>query len=189
MSLVIQIIAVGLIVIFYVSLLAKLIKQRTRGIKNIKTLYGKKTKNALFIERLCRFAILSIIFIEIVSICFDTSKHIVLSIIGLCIAFVGVTFFIAALKGLKTSWRLGINEEDEIKLITTGIYKYTRNPSSLGYMLIYIGIYLAYPNVFHLIYMFFAVICIHLQNLQEEKLLTKKFGQEYLDYKKNTRRY
>lgn len=76
------------------------------------------------------------------------------------------------------------------KIITSGLYKYSRNPIyliscagpiSLGF------IFLTYWAMFAFIP---ALIVVYFTAVKkEEQYLEKKFGQEYLDYKKKVRRW
>ncbi len=43
---------------------------------------------------------------------------------------------------MKDSWRAGIPDSDKTELVTTGIYKYSRNPAFLGFDLQYMGVLL-----------------------------------------------
>ena len=74
-------------------------------------------------------------------------------------------------------------------LMTDGPYKRSRNPMLSGTYLYYIGVLIALWNVWSLLV--FAVIAtvMMLQVRSEEKRLEADFGQEYLDYKKNVRRF
>ena len=90
---------------------------------------------------------------------------------------------------MKDSWRAGINTAGDTKLVTKGIYAFSRNPAFLAFDFLYIGILLMYFNPLLLGATVFAMVMLHLQILQEEKYLPQLFGEEYLEYKKNTGRY
>lgn len=82
-----------------------------------------------------------------------------------------------------------ISMKDKTKLITNGIYKISRNPTFLGFDLMYIGIALLYSNPFTIIFSLFAITMLHLQILEEEKYLEKSFKDEYISYKNKINRY
>lgn len=72
------------------------------------------------------------------------------------------------------------------KLITTGIYSYSRNPMLLGLFIVLPGLGLLLGSL-SLILIFtpvFIVINILYLKCIEEKEMTKKFGEQYLIYKK-----
>ena len=76
------------------------------------------------------------------------------------------------------------------KLITSGIYKYSRNPMYLGLLMIIISTSIFYLNIFSISTPFFFYFWINrFQIKREEIFLTEKFGKEYLSYKKKTRRW
>ena len=79
--------------------------------------------------------------------------------------------------------------EDNHKLITTGIYKYIRHPIYLGTLVGVLGFGLVYRALLITILcliMYFLVFRQHI--IYEEKILEKEFGEEYIAYKKNSKR-
>tara|TARA_B100001109_G_C18792935_1_gene441035 strand:- start:493 stop:936 length:444 start_codon:yes stop_codon:yes gene_type:complete len=76
------------------------------------------------------------------------------------------------------------------KLITSGIYKYSRNPMYLGLLMIVISSSIFYLNIFSITTPFFFYFWINrFQIKREEIFLTEKFGKEYLLYKTKTGRW
>ena len=76
------------------------------------------------------------------------------------------------------------------KLITSGIYKYSRNPMYLGLLLIVISTSIFYLNIFSITTPFLFYYWINrFQIKREEIFLTEKFGEEYISYKTKTRRW
>ena len=76
------------------------------------------------------------------------------------------------------------------KLITSGIYKYSRNPMYLGFLIIVISTSIFYLNIYSITTPFFFYFWINrFQIKREEIFLTEKFGKEYLQYKTKTRRW
>ena len=109
--------------------------------------------------------------------------------IGIVVAAIGVTCFIAGMITMRDSWRAGIPDKRETSLVTKGIYRISRNPAFLGFDLIYIGILIAYPNAWHAAVVAIAIFLFHKQIKSEEAFMENAFGQDYLDYKKKVRRY
>lgn len=74
------------------------------------------------------------------------------------------------------------------KLVISGPYKYVRNPMIIGVILIILSETLVFSSVPLLIYtlVFFVVNLIYIP-LFEEKGMEKRFGQDFLDYKKKVR--
>ena len=72
------------------------------------------------------------------------------------------------------------------KLITTGLYRYCRNPMLLGLFIILLGLGLLLGSL-SLIFIFtpiFILINVLYLKAIEEKEMEKKFGKQYLEYKK-----
>ncbi len=80
--------------------------------------------------------------------------------------------------------------EKASQLVTSGMYRYTRNPMYVGLLTVLTGwaIYLGSLSPFFLIPLFMGVLT-HQQIIPEEKILEEKFGQAYLDYKQSVRRW
>ena len=83
-----------------------------------------------------------------------------------------------------------IKIEKASSLVTNGIFKYSRNPMYLGMLLILISIAIKF-NLFGgvlIVGLFFYVIT-YFQILPEEKAMLKLFGEDFIKYKKQTRRW
>ena len=94
---------------------------------------------------------------------------------GFCIGMLGDIIFLVSVLCMKDSWRAGIPDKDRTKLVTTGIYRYSRNPAFLGFDFMYVGLLLMYFNLSMLVVSAFAIIMLHLQILQEERYLTASY--------------
>lgn len=79
--------------------------------------------------------------------------------------------------------------KDKTELVTTGIYRFSRNPAFLGFDLMYVGVLLLYGNLLTLCVSAFAIVMLHLQILQEERYLVKTFGAPYQEYCRRVSRY
>lgn len=109
---------------------------------------------------------------------------------GLFIFFTAIALRFSAIKALKNQWAIHvnvINTTESSTLIKSGPYKYIRHPIYLGAILDLIG-FAMISNAF--IY-FFIIFLINTplyiwRSLYEEKNNIKKFGDEYLKYKKET---
>lgn len=108
---------------------------------------------------------------------------------GFCLGLLGDLIFLLAVLQMKDSWRAGIPAEDKTKLVTDGIYRFSRNPAFLGFDFMYLGVMLVYCNGLTILFTAFAVVMLHQQILQEEKYLAATFGEEYQAYRAQVFRY
>jgi protein-S-isoprenylcysteine O-methyltransferase Ste14 len=112
-----------------------------------------------------------------------------LKYIGIIFCYIGLIIFLLALISFGKAWRIGIDENNSNDLITSGIFKYSRNPIFLFMDIYFTGIMLIYPNILFIIITIGTIIGLHLQIIREEKFLEIKFGEKYIKYKYTTRRY
>lgn len=90
---------------------------------------------------------------------------------------------------MKDSWRAGIPDKDKTELITTGIYKYSRNPAFLDFDFMYIGVLLMYFNFLNAFFSLFATAMLYFRILREERCLKETFGKPYVEYCRRVFRY
>ena len=80
--------------------------------------------------------------------------------------------------------------EESASLITEGVFRYTRNPMYLGFVLILIGIALMFGSLSPwLIVPIFAIMMDFMFIRPEERMLDVQFGPAWLDYKARVRRW
>lgn len=183
-----QIAALAVMAVFYAAYFTKMILQHRKGVRTDRIGKGNKPRNVRIIEMLMKIATYTIVAVEVVSIVWDMRAWSVpVSWGGIVIAAVGVLVFIVAMGTMRDSWRAGIPDTDKTALVTTGIYRLSRNPAFLGFDLMYIGLLLAFFNWFHLAFVLYAVVMLHLQILQEERYLAETFGEAYAAYTKRVK--
>lgn len=181
--------ALGVLALFYGIYFAKMLLQRRRGIRT-RQIGRRKEKVLHTVETLMGIATLAAPVAQILSILFGwsylpTSARFT----GFCTGMLGDLVFLVSVVSMKDSWRAGIPDKDRTELVTTGIYRFSRNPAFLGFDLMYIGVLLLYFNPLTAICSLFAMVMLHLQVLQEEKYLTGVFGEPYLAYRRQVFRY
>jgi protein-S-isoprenylcysteine O-methyltransferase Ste14 len=73
------------------------------------------------------------------------------------------------------------------KLVTTGIYKYTRNPMMFGALTLYVSLGIFWNSLLTpvIIFVLYFVLIYYLKRTEEKRLL-KDFGDEFTEYKSRT---
>lgn len=75
-------------------------------------------------------------------------------------------------------------------LVTTGVYNFSRNPMYLAMFLILLGGFIKFGEPAGLIVLIFYVWYMNeFQIKPEEEIMEQKFGEEFLEYKKEVRRW
>jgi len=108
-------------------------------------------------------------------------------ILGLVLTLLGFFLFIWSVisRGrYAASWEMS----EDHKLVTWGPYRHMRHPSYLGYFLMFLGFFLLWTNLFTLIPLF-AIPGYYRVTSDEERLLIKRFGDEYVEYQKKTGKF
>lgn len=114
--------------------------------------------------------------------------------IGIILYLMSAVSFLLQGKGTPTIWftkhlKFLIGEEP-IKLVSSGLYKVSRNPMYLGVLNIALGQALFFESTANLIYAGILIIFFHLiVVLLEEPHLKRKYGQEYVVYTKRVPRW
>lgn len=181
--------ALFVLVVFYGIYFIKLLLQKRQGIQTHQ-IGRRKEKKLHTVETLMSIATFGIVPVQLLSIALGWS-HLPASarFSGFCVGMLGDLIFLLAVLQMKDSWRAGIPDQDKTKLVTDGIYRFSRNPAFLGFDLQYLGMLLLYCNGLTGLFTAFAMVMLHLQILQEEAYLSGAFGAEYQAYRKQVFRY
>jgi protein-S-isoprenylcysteine O-methyltransferase Ste14 len=109
---------------------------------------------------------------------------------GFFIVSVGIVLIVIATGLFRARGTTVMPTKAPVKLVTEGIYNWTRNPMYLGMLLILSGLPLIIDTITGFIC---PVIFFFLMNRivipREEKIVEGVFGEAYLAYKSNTRRW
>lgn len=119
----------------------------------------------------------------------EAMNSIIFDFIGVLTGLIGLSLCLYAQMKMGSSWRVGIDEKIKTDLITSGIYRYIRNPTYLGLFLLNIGVWLIWPTWTIFILNLVFVLFLDMQVRCEEDYLNKIHGDIYSDYKSRTKRY
>ena len=101
----------------------------------------------------------------------------------------GLSIYAMALYSFRDAWRIGIDREKPGKLITTGIFRYSRNPIYVSLDLLVFGTFLLQGRFVFLILFICMAFSLQVQILQEEKFLIQCYGDAFLIYRSKVGRY
>ena len=105
------------------------------------------------------------------------------SYLGILIIIPSIILFTVARIQLGSSFQASAKAN---KLVTKGIYKKIRNPIYLFGQSFFLGL-IFLTQMFYLFIIWVALIFIQRERIKkEEKVLMERFGDEYLEYKKQT---
>lgn len=183
-----QIIAFSILIIFYIIYYSKQFTLKHKGIK-VNQLKSQRNGNHLAI--IMGLANLLVALIEFISIYCNTENPFeIISLLGIVLGIFGDVAFYLSVKQMGDSWRAGVNPNEKTKLVTSGIYQYSRNPAFLCFYLVYIGILFMFYNPWLLAATLFVMMMLHLQVVKiEEPYLKETFKEEYSIYQKQVNRY
>ena len=108
---------------------------------------------------------------------------------GFLLGIIGLSLCGYAQIKMGASWRVGIDDERRTDLVTTGLYRYIRNPTYLGLYILSTGVWLIWPTWTIAIFGLFFYLMLEVQVRCEEDFLEKVHGEKYREYLQRTKRY
>lgn len=183
-----------------VSLTARIIYLRKNGIK-VSSNQKEKPRYLWFLYLV--FGLLFFIWLaELASLAFQFSLSVLpefltksllhsqfLRYAGVFVILISLVFWMLTLLHFRFSLRFGLDEKNQGKLITGGVFSHSRNPFFLSIDLFFTGLALFHPSIFFLGMGFLTLVSIHFFILKEEKFLRKHYGDVYKKYQEKTGRY
>jgi len=109
--------------------------------------------------------------------------------VGIVVCGGSLIWLALTLRAFSTSFRIGIDETTQDKLVTSGTFSISRNPIYVAFLAFLTGMILIYPNIAACIAFFLFTAAIHRQIRREETFLHGHYGQKYRDYCRRVRRY
>jgi len=111
-------------------------------------------------------------------------------ILGVLIAVAGVALNVG---GFITQKRAGTDPfpfNPSTRIVAHGLYRFTRNPMYIGFALCTFGLAILVDSAWMLLAVPIGLILIdRIVVTREERYLERKFGEEYLSYKRRVRRW
>lgn len=110
--------------------------------------------------------------------------------LGLALLLVGVTNVVPGRRALVAA---GTNVDPSLPtttIVTTGPFRFSRNPLYVGLTLLYLGLTLAFNTWWGVVLLVPILLVMHLGVvLREERYLEQIFGEQYRQYRSRVRRY
>ena len=104
--------------------------------------------------------------------------------------FAGLTILVLAVRLFKKQNTTvnPIKIENASSLVTSGIFKYSRNPMYLGMVMILFGLALMFNLIGGILFtLLFAIYITKYQIRPEEEVMERLFGEDFLKYKNSVR--
>jgi protein-S-isoprenylcysteine O-methyltransferase Ste14 len=110
--------------------------------------------------------------------------------IGFGFVVVGFLFGLAAFLEFRKAKTTILPHGSASNIISSGIFRFTRNPIYLGFLFMVIGFPLNYGSIWGIVAaLFFVTTMNRLVIEKEEAYLEKKFKEQYTSYKSSVRRW
>jgi protein-S-isoprenylcysteine O-methyltransferase Ste14 len=110
-------------------------------------------------------------------------------IAGVLIFVAGFALRVRAIRILGRFFTFEIGIRSKHKIVEEGPYRYIRHPSYTGYLLLLLGMGVAYASLFSTLGTIMGALGFLLLRMkQEERMLIKHFGEPYRAYMKRTKR-
>jgi protein-S-isoprenylcysteine O-methyltransferase Ste14 len=109
--------------------------------------------------------------------------------IGVSLCMAGLLLLLQSLISFGKSFRVGIDTNTPDKLVTNGIFAFSRNPIYVAFWLVLLGQLFLFSNWILLAYLVGALWLFQRQISREEQYLRDRYGQQYLEYCNRVRRY
>ena len=113
-----------------------------------------------------------------------------LAYLGIVPVFIGIVVSAVSAGGFVKAGTALEPFEEATTLVTGGLYRHTRNPMYLGMFLMLLGVAVLIGSVSAFVPLLIFVLIIRYNFVSgEERFLEATFGQQYLDYKSEVRRW
>lgn len=112
----------------------------------------------------------------------------IVAVSGLALFVIGISIRAVGKRTLGRYYSYGLRIVPDHKLVTYGIYKHVRHPITTAAIIYDAGIPLIFSSLYGFLVML-GLIPLFLYRIQiEEKMLIERFGDEYREYMKRTKR-
>lgn len=111
------------------------------------------------------------------------------SALGWALLLASLAWLLLAQAHMGNSWRIGIDSANSTGLVSTGLFKLSRNPIFLAMRVNLLGLFLLRPNALTLAIAAVGEVLMQAQVRLEEAHLSQMHGEIYADYCARVRRW
>ena len=112
-----------------------------------------------------------------------------LALVGFGLVAASLLWILLAQWQMGKSWRIGIDEAHPGALVSSGLFRLSRNPIFLGMIVLLAGMFLAMPDAVTLLVLGLGFVLISVQVRLEEAHLAARHGAVYAQYRAQVRRW
>jgi protein-S-isoprenylcysteine O-methyltransferase Ste14 len=112
-----------------------------------------------------------------------------LSILAVALVLIGLFILIWARSTLGENWNANVETKEWQALVQKGPYAKVRHPMYTGLMTMVLGSALSYGRLLGVVILVIFIVGFYLKALQEESILTKRYGSAYKEYKAKTKAF
>ncbi len=119
-----------------------------------------------------------------------SSTNPLLVVAGTVVLVAGIAIALVAQHQLGDAWRPGIDPGDRVALVTTGLYRHSRNPFYSGWILGNVGVLLLVPTIAEVVGLVLIVASLEIVvRCVEEPALRNAHGAAFEHYMRHRRRF
>ncbi|MCG8421926.1 MAG: isoprenylcysteine carboxylmethyltransferase family protein [Proteobacteria bacterium] len=112
-----------------------------------------------------------------------------LQLVGAFLLLASTAWCVVAQAQMGQSWRIGIDRDHSTSLVTTGLFRISRNPIFLAMGITLVGLFLVLPTAVTLAVMAVGHVLINIQVRLEENHLESMHQDAYRSYCRRVRRW
>jgi protein-S-isoprenylcysteine O-methyltransferase Ste14 len=119
----------------------------------------------------------------------DGAVYNALQIAGAVLIVSGIIVFATAQLNLGASWRIGIDHGSRPGVVSSGLYRFSRHPIFLGFIMVFAGYAAMLPTPLSMLLVAGLCIGFRLQAAAEEAYMLRTYGEAYRYYARRVGRF
>jgi protein-S-isoprenylcysteine O-methyltransferase Ste14 len=110
-------------------------------------------------------------------------------IAGHLLVAIGALIAVTSQMHMGASWRIGAANGEIGAIVDSGPFALSRNPVFVGQIILFVGLFLVFPDILQAALTLALIIAIRLQVAIEERVLAASLGEPYLAYSRRVGRW